>query len=600
MSAALQDITLCWKLKLKPNQIDIVDGVFAESVAPLVISKKNCDNIFHFVRSPDKAVVVIGSPIIESRVDRALTAQTILNSENLDKVCKSLNGEFLIVLFDFQKQVLQICNDRFTSYPAFWAMNEEEFVLSYSYLSLAKHCKNWSGFRLLPERAYEFFVLNRLVGNHTHDNCSQSLAPASILTIAGKSNNIRSYWTPNYEKNLSASKRELINIFSNLFSHAVQTRAAGAGKTTGIFLSGGHDSRLVSMYTDPGATCYTLSFSDNLEVKAAQAIAEASGHDHVFCKLDEAFFEKILDESTALSGGLYSYDHAIFLKSFINPKPTADVFLHGHGLDYMYQGMYLHAQYYHLFGRHTYLRQLLPFPGNILQYFTKKISFRLKYDFCQYFIDDSQKSALQESLTNTVREKYNKAKTLSDNPYDHWEYLILHQISKHYTFSNALSKRTCGELRTPSFDNDLYDFYLSLPHQYRLHGDIIRGAMYLKNPIIANMRTANHGMPAGWGPYKKSAYVIYRKLMRSISNQKTYRTPEGKDRTWPGRENYFHGGFEDEIEKYINDHDFHTLISFLDWKSIKNNYKQILQEKHGGSFLVTLLSYYKFFKAVYN
>ena len=119
-----------------------------------------------------------------------------------------------------------------------------------------------------------------------------------------------------------------------------------------------------------------------------------------------------------------------------------------------------------------------------------------------------------EKLKETVKSIEIKAKNLSDAPMDQWEYMIFHQPSRHYTFSNVLSKRICGELRTPSFDNKLYEFYLSLPYEYRLHGDMLRGALYEKNPKIARLPTANHGLPAGWGPAQKTCATIARKLLR--------------------------------------------------------------------------------------
>ena len=44
-------------------------------------------------------------------------------------------------------------------------------------------------------------------------------------------------------------------------------------------LSAGHDSRTIAMAAKE-SKCFTVAYSDNLEVQLARKIAEQSGHDH--------------------------------------------------------------------------------------------------------------------------------------------------------------------------------------------------------------------------------------------------------------------------------------------------------------------------------
>lgn len=602
MLQILQNFTLEWHLDVLPQNFTIQNGVFpVPSEKAISLGQNNFGKILHHTEQKGRSIIVLGSPIVNNQVSRENVAKLFVNASDFYSAARAINGEFLIVLWDNHVQKLTVINDRFTSYPAFWAYNQKQFSLSYAYMDLARHCRSWHGFKLCPERAYEFLILTRLLGSATHDNITQSLPPATILTVKqDEPPRFSSYWKPNYSKNNTVSKMELIDQFSCLFEKSVQTRTASHNERTGIFLSGGHDSRSVSIYAPTGATCYTLSFSNNLEVKCASEIAKFSDHHHVFCTLKDNFFEETLDISTELSGGLYSTDHALFIPTHMAPIPKADVFLHGHGLDYMYQGMYLHADYYHLFGRHTYLRRFLPFPEDMAQNFIYKAPFRLKYDIHNELIHESMGVHYKDSLFQTVNALLREAKTFSDDPHDHWEYMILHHISKHHTFSNVLSKRTCGELRTPSFDNKLYDFYLSLPYRYRLHGDILRGAMHKKNPKVANLYTANHALPAGWGPYQKTALLIGRKFLRHATFNRHFHVPSGKDRTWPGRESYFKGQYLSQTLDSLFDQDFKDLMPFLDWDKLNKDQDKILDKYLGGAFLAGLLSYYKFYKAVYE
>ncbi len=599
----IPSLTLCLKLKDSSGSFELLEGVFAKSEKSLAVSHVNMSHIMECVSEQNNIAIVLGSPIIDDCVDRANTARRLLESDDLISAISEVNGEFLVILWDGVDKKLTVATDRYSSYPAFWAKNEEEFCLSYNYMDLAQYCVNWDDFKLRPEKAYEFFVLQRLMGQETHDNYTRFIPPATLLTFeADKHPRSQQYWRPNYKKNTSASKDELIDEFVELFSKSVdiRSRKQDGAENIGIFLSGGHDSRLVSAYTNTNSTCYTLSFKRNLEVECARKIAKSSGHNHVFCELDPEFFEKTISVSTHLSGGLYTTDHALFLADGMNPCPEiGDVYLHGHGLDFMYQGMYLHARSLKLFERDTFIKRFVPLPNNLTEHFVNKIPFRSRYNMSRIMIKDKAKS-YHDSLIAQVETIEKEAKILSDSPMDQWEYMVFHYPSRHYTFSNVLSKRTFGELRTPSFDNDLYDFYLRLPFEYRLHGDILRGALYKRNLKIARIPTANHGLPAAWGPYKKTIATIARKLLRHASFGRLFHPPKGKDRTWPNRDDYFrdHPYYYKKALSSLDDKEFRLFLDFINWEALEDNKENLLREPFGGVFLVTLLSYYEFYRAV--
>ena len=156
----------------------------------------------------------------------------------------------------------------------------------------------------------------------------------------------------------------------------------------------------------------------------------------------------------------------------------------------------------------------------------------------------------------------------------------------------------CGEVRTPSFDNDLYRFYQSLPFKYRLHANMMRGAMYKINPRIANLKAANHALPAGWGPYSKTALLLARKIARHATFNQFFRGPWSNDRTWPDRDDYFreHESYRVASFAPLEDPGFKDFLSFIDWDKLKRDQKILEQQKLYGAFLVTLLSYYRFYK----
>lgn len=602
MTAHLPSFSLRYTHKGQTTGLSVNNGILTKSEMSLTISQMNMSHICEISSSEDKDVILIGSPVVNGSVNRKKAAETFLDSNNLKETALLMNGEFLVIVHDKALQTLTIITDRYSSYPAFYAQNKNEFILSYNYMDLLRECKNWQGFKLRPEKAYEFFMMQRLLGNETHDTITKTIEPATILTLQPDASIFTDrYWIANYKKNNTAGKDKLLGEFVELFTTSVKARSQNQENDIGIFLSGGHDSRLVAAYTSPGATCYTLSFKNNLEVQCAKRIAETAQHNHKFCQLSPDFFQKTVEESTYFSGGFYATDHALFLSSGMSPSPNKNIYLHGHGLDFMYQGMYLHAKPYQLFGRDTYIKSFVPLPENLTEHFIDTIPFRSRYPMTSLFLD-GKASTYHEALHANIKAIEQKAKNLSDAPMDQWEYMVFHNPSRHYTFSNVLSKRSCGELRTPSFDNDLYDYYLSLPFEYRLHGDMLRGALYKKNAKIARIPAANHGLPAAWGPYQKTAATMTRKLLKHATFNKYFIPPQGKDRTWPDRDSYFndHPSYYNQAISALNDQDFKTLVDFIDWDRLDTHKENLLNESFGGVFLIALLSYYSFYKAIYQ
>lgn len=605
MSHSLPHFTIQWHFDQSAPQLAVEEGIFPQGQDnALMIGEMNMRNLIE-VYEGSLSVAVIGSPIIDDQVDRKKTAAVLADAGNVMDVVGTLGGEFLILTLDRSKRELCVYTDRFSSYPLYWARNDREFIGSYLYLDAARHCKTWLGFALRPEKAYEFFVLQRLMASGTHDTLTQFMPAASRLCLkGGQEPEITAYWQASYKKNDTASRTELGEQFVKLFSHSMHVRLRDQeNKNFGVFLSGGHDSRLVAAYADRPVTCYTLGFTDNLEVDCARQISEEIGQDHVFQLLDDGYFLKTLEDSSYMSGGMYALDHALFLPVEGSSQPASDVYLHGHGLDYMYQGMYLHARARKIFGRHTFLKQQLELPADLSDHFIKGVSFRLKYDHSQIFCTDTcEIQGYQEQLYKTVKLVEEEGREKQLDQHQLWEYLIFHQPSRHYTFSNIMSKRACGEVRTPTFDNALFDFYRALPDKFRLHSDILCYAMRKHASKIANIPAGNHGAPAGWGPWRKTGAIIFRKLLKEITGSTRFAMPAGADRTWPERGEYMkaHPDYWQAMLAPLKDETFKGILDFIDWDKLGENPEFILEEEHGGSFMVSLLSYYLFYKQLYQ
>ena len=160
--------------------------------------------------------------------------------------------------------------------------------------------------------------------------------------------------------------------------------------------------------------CFTVAYSDNLEVQLARKIAEQSGHDHHFIKLSADHLTKTAQDAARLCGGMYSIDNAFFFGIEDEVSPHVDVLLHGHGIDYMFQGMYIPSNCLTLFNRPTFIKSVKPLGENLADFFLENIGYRLKYiDRSEYLLPeymsiayDDVRSLLQMHLASTRKLQF--------------------------------------------------------------------------------------------------------------------------------------------------------------------------------------------------
>ena len=180
------------------------------------------------------------------------------------------------------------------------------------------------------------------------------------------------------------------------------------------------------------------------------------------------------------------------------------------------------------------------------------------------------------------------------------EYFLFHNPSRHYTFTNVLSKRSLGEVRTPSFDNKLYDFYLSLPLDLRLNSYLSRKAMMNSSFKLGLIPAGNYGLPAFLSPIQKNIFQAGRKIIREISFLKKFKPPSAEDRTWPDRDRYMqsHPIYLEKIIDSLNDASFQDHLDFFNWKYFMNNLNVSIKEPFFSAYLISLLSYQRMFREI--
>jgi asparagine synthetase B (glutamine-hydrolysing) len=431
-----------------------------------------------------------------------------------------------------------LANDRFTSWPVYYAADPARnlFVAS-PYFGDLWHFMTQEGLgRIHAESVFEFLWFQRVLGTKTHLENVSFLSDASILEWDGEHCGIQSYWRRAYAKSRLSLRAHAVQLAEQM-RRSVRCKT-GDGKRYGHFLSGGMDSRSVlCAFPDDSSvlpTCFTATVSENRELRTAAAIAEVRGARHVGLRLDPEHYGRILDHSVRVVGGMYNYDNGLFYGFEDLVRRYADVCFHGHGFDYMFQGMYIPGRSVVVGGRTLYLRFPLDLPDDLVSWFITNASYRTKRADVLRYVRPERRGHFQDFLRHSVGEVLARGRTMTENPYDLVEYLTFHHISRHYSYPNHASIATFAEQRTVSFFNDLFDLYLSLPIEHRFNGTIEKAALRILNPRIASIRSANTNLPVTASHWTQTLCQLASACRNRIFG--TEAKPEWQERTWPGRD----------------------------------------------------------------
>jgi len=484
-------------------------------------------------------LIILGTPILGEKITYDEIWSQVTDVGLPPEFLRQVNGEFLFITLDKISSSLRVSTDRYASVPFFYINDKSTFFGSVFYKDVWEYLKLNNQIKLNEHAIFEFLWLQRLLGTKTYDSKSSFLLGATTATYRSGAITVRPYWRPSFEKT-DASVKDTAHQLAKLLRQSVRRKTSDQPDQVGMFLSGGTDSRTVlAAFEKPPAT-FTIGVSENNEVKIAQAVANQIQSRHEYIPINSDPYSDNLDAMTMLGGGMHAFDHGIFYKLNQDINKKIDVNFHGHGIDYLFQGMYLLKHNVTLFGRRTSFNRFDrigdDFPGEYIN----RIGHRLKnINLIEYVLPNRRVDMLAQ-LRHSVAEIQQLGEGFCNTLDDQWEFMLIHALSRHYPFTNISSMATIAEQRTIAFDNDIFDLYLSLPKSHRLEGKIARKALKILNPRLAAIPTANTNQRPDQSPLTRDARKLMRLFRDRIGPLSTnYISPTAEQRTWPDRGRMF-------------------------------------------------------------
>ncbi len=246
-----------------------------------------------------------------------------LYEEYKERFVEQLRGHFILSIWDKVDKVLRIVNDRFGSYPLYYAQHNGRFVFAPELKAVL--CDPAFSRTLDMSALAEYVRFQSLLGDKTFFEGAHLLRGGSYLRYCLVDDVIEIYPYWSYSKIQPFSSNigldEAVEECGRILRRSVN-KYSQQGLKVGLFLSGGLDSRLILGYlnvAEPPVVTVTYGLEGCKDVRYAQRLAQKSKTQHHFYPF---------------SGGEWVAD---FARLHMQLTEGSHSWIHAHGLSVMEQ-----------------------------------------------------------------------------------------------------------------------------------------------------------------------------------------------------------------------------------------------------------------------
>ena len=261
--------------------------------------------------------------------------------------------------------------------------------------------------------------------------------------------------------------------------------------------------------------------------------------------------------------------------------------------------MYLPTSPLKILGRNTHIKKTINLNNldRFIEFYASNVPYRAwRIDLKKFIKKDN--GSLHDSMIDNLKNVERLGNSLSDNNFDIWEFMMIYGLSRHYSQTDVMGMATHGEQLKIANDNDLFDFYLSLPLEYRKYAKIMRAALKKMNNSLAKVPSANTDYKITAGPIETTSYFIVRSLLRRLSKSDRFAGAISSRRTWPNEDEHVRNleKLKTELLNLSSNDLLRENLDFLDFSYLKEmTYQWLENDKPGGAqFLMCILAIKKY------
>jgi len=437
-------------------------------------------------------IVSYGEIYNEGISDLQTTIINLYKTGNLHRL-KEFNGSFVAALFDDEKDKIILINDRYGTMNVFYFYDQEHFCFAPKIrLLLELGAKK----EIQKDALFDFFIFGFLLGEKTFFEDIHKLPSASILEYSKGKLKHTQYWDYefNSDKYDTRPREQLMDDLGRLWEKSVERRIKKGEKII-IPLSGGFDSRAIlaaalKYCSKDNIITFTFGEKGSFDFEIAQIIAQKTGVKNVSLGIEKEDFEKQYTISLKDSETMIDATPYCAINGYQNLKTFGDRILSGFmGGEIMGSLITPQMMKVRLKSKQDYNRA-----GNFIFNWRRRYNHKIVTKLCspisKYITD------YRQSFNQTTNDLHTIQSKDFINYCTRWLYK---NEERNYTSFCVLRFRNLFDFSIPFLDNDLVDFLLTLPPEFRIQKYLYKSMLLKRYPELFTLPTKNnygHGIDA--------------------------------------------------------------------------------------------------------
>lgn len=401
----------------------------------------------------------------------------------------TLNGQFLVLIWDTLQHALLIANDRLGLYPLYYSQTSAGLVFASGVRALLMDAQ--VSREVDRVAIQEYLTFDHILGQRTLLANVHLLPQGSLLSFsADEGLSIRPYYDLHYETAYSLrSEADYFDELLALLRQAAQRQAPG-GLPAGLMLSGGLDSRmLLALFAEQGAETalqtFTWSIPGSFDARYAAEAARKAGQSHHFFELKPDWLLESSEKAVRITDGMGNLVNLHALATLEQEADYASLIYKGFMGDAMF-GFGLRPRFWSLYDQKT------KFEVHLEAYRDYNVlSFDLP-EHARIFTPE-----FLQAVDGGLRSDYEAGILACNSPdmADQRCYFDLYQRVPRMTLNGVQVVRDRALVRLPFCDNDLVEFSARTPPFLRFERRIMDDAFIRAFPHLARIPLTNTNLP---------------------------------------------------------------------------------------------------------
>jgi len=433
------------------------------------------------------------------RLEMASQAELLLHGyEKIGRVFfEGLNGRFVAVFWDGNKNRLVVVNDRFGMKPTYFTKASDCFLVASEIKALFGTGRVTA--RVNLRGLAQFLSFGQYLGEDTLYENVYCLPPASWLEYDAANGRlvVDRYWRLQTPAADGVTQPELLERTNAAFCKAVERRLVGGGRI-GLSLSGGLDARTILAVIDTQRypiTTVVLGIPGSADHKSASQMAKLAGSEHHNYTVGRDFltnFESHFRQMVYLTDGQYLSQCVEMPTLPFYRELGIEVLLRGHAGELMHMSK---AYNYSLDRQSLALQTEADLAdwafSHLRTYMLEGIDGRL--------VVGTDRRELEALARDSLRCCLRQSEGISPPVHRIWHLFLAQRLHREVALSLA-EFDSVVETRLPYLDNELVDCLMMLPPAAKL-GDTIQSYILRHNrPEFLDIVNVNTGARVGAGP----------------------------------------------------------------------------------------------------